>query len=104
MLGTHHSWVDWWDGVRCYNTKCVKNGIQSVEWKHTMLTTSPPGNHNIYTPRGGVGSGDESNTPLKGAVARKRKLFKFELRNVVMLEFNLWENIARNAILYYTIL
>ena len=40
---------------------------------------------------------------FKGAVARKRKLFKFELRNVVMLEFNLWENIARNAILYYTI-
>ena len=25
-------------------------------------------------------------------VARKRKLFKFELRNVVILEFNLWEN------------
>ena len=43
---------------------------------------------------------------FKGAVARKRKLFKFEIRNVVMLEFNLWENIARNAyytILYYTI-
>ena len=45
---------------------------------------------------------------IKDAVARKRKLFKFELRNVVRLEFNLWENIARNAyyntILYYTIL
>ena len=43
---------------------------------------------------------------IKGAVARKRKLFKFELRNVVILEFNLWENIARNVyytILYYTI-
>ena len=39
---------------------------------------------------------------IKGAVARKRKLIKFELRNVVMLEFNLLENIARNA--YYTIL
>ena len=42
----------------------------------------------------------------KKSVARKRKLFKVELRNVVMLEFNLWENIARNAyytILYYTI-
>ena len=37
---------------------------------------------------------------LKGAVARKRKLFKLELRNVVILEFNLWENIARNV--YYT--
>ena len=37
---------------------------------------------------------------VKGAVARKRKLFKFELRNVVILEFNLWENIARNV--YYT--
>ena len=38
---------------------------------------------------------------IKGAVAWKRKLLKFELRNVVMLEFNLWENIACNAILYY---
>ena len=37
---------------------------------------------------------------FKGAVARKRKLFKLELRNVVILEFNLWENIARNV--YYT--
>ena len=36
---------------------------------------------------------------FKGAVARKRKLFKLELHNVVILDFNLWENIARNV--YY---
>ena len=37
---------------------------------------------------------------IKGAVARKRKLFKLELRNVVILEFNLWETLRA----MYTIL